>query len=170
MNTSIGYSWLGQNYTAIMNAIRNSLPHVSEDLITSVVHDSCEQAAASSDRHDGRVNWLITRCRWRHVDQQRSFNAMTEFSSLATDDGDADDFDVVDNSGPDPLFLDRLQTVQEALNRLSDDEKNVIQLWMANECNTLKTAKAIGFPESSLRARIDQAVTKLRYWVGKISK
>lgn len=174
---TIGQEWLAANYNMIINevsrCVKAKMVGVDPDLIATILVDACDDAVAYSEVHSTRISFLAMRVQWRAKDGVKvaSRSRTISFSVLENehDIDPADAFDEVSFREDREDRCNRISALLAAMDRLTSEDRDMISVWMANDCNNLQTSRVTGIAETTIRRRVNAAIDKMKYWVGKLS-
>lgn len=133
----------------------------AEEIVSSVFLEAWRQRGTATD-HEGSIRpWLLgvalnlTRRYWRQADRQRRATLR-----LAADGAQQDHAsDVVD-------LIDAEQTMSrilEGLERIPDDQREVVQLWAWEELSYAEIAAVLGVPVGTVKSRLHRARDALHH-------
>jgi RNA polymerase sigma-70 factor, ECF subfamily len=140
----------------VMTVVRKKVTerHVAEELVQDVFVAAWLGAAGYREHLGDAARWLFGITRHKVLDHQRRLRRLVAATAVA-----AADRDLAETR---PSDADSRLSIDDALIRLTDDQRRLIKLIYGAGLTFAEAARALHIPEGTVKSRINAALTTLR--------
>lgn len=149
----------GLVFTAIANVLNDH--HDAEDVMQEVLVQIWNKAHLYEPRKGKPLTWITTMARNRAIDKIRSKQRRSRLNDDFESESRTEQPEFEESSADQCEVLERNRIVRSAVDKLTDDQKEAIELAYFSGLTQAEVADKLNEPLGTVKARIRRGVTRL---------